>query len=106
MIYRLKPMLEMASRIHSAKGGVRASQALDDEAADLTEAACVSDAILASISLYEGGKNEQRKEVEIFRICLVLAMGRDSAYLICIFRLLVARKLRILRKYLAISCYQ
>lgn len=45
-MYRLKPMLETASRIHSAKGGVRASQARDADAAAFTEAVCVSIAIL------------------------------------------------------------
>ena len=44
-MYRLKPMLATASRIHSANGGVRASQARSCEAAALTDAICVSGAI-------------------------------------------------------------
>ena len=42
-------MLETASRIHSAKGGVRASQARDDEAAAFTDAGCISGAMLSRI---------------------------------------------------------
>lgn len=42
-------MLETASRIHSANGGVRASQARDGEAAAFTDAACISGAMLSRI---------------------------------------------------------
>ena len=42
-------MLETASRIHSANGGVRASQARDEEAAAFTDAACISGAMLSDI---------------------------------------------------------
>ena len=44
-IYRLKPMLETASRIHSANGGVRASQARIDDPVAFTDSARVSGAI-------------------------------------------------------------
>lgn len=44
-MYRLKPMLETASRIHSANGGVRASQARDADAAAFADTAGVSVAI-------------------------------------------------------------
>ena len=47
-MYRLKPMLETASRIHSANGGVRASQARVDDPVAFTDAASVSGAILLS----------------------------------------------------------
>lgn len=49
--YRLKPMLETASRIHSANGGVRASQARDVGAAAFADAACISGAIIAQVAL-------------------------------------------------------
>ena len=42
-------MLETASRIHSANGGVRASQARDGEAAAFTDAACISGTMLSRI---------------------------------------------------------
>ena len=45
-MYRLKPILETASRIHSAKGGVRASQARDDDAAAFMDVAWTPGAIL------------------------------------------------------------
>ena len=48
MSYRLKPMLDTASRIHSANGGVRASQARDVEAGGFRGVAYVSDAILVA----------------------------------------------------------
>ena len=57
-MYRLKPMLETASRIHSANGGVRASQARDGEAVAFTDAACVSSAILSESPWHK--QNEAR----------------------------------------------
>lgn len=50
-MYRLKPMLETASRIHSANGGVRASQARDVGAAAFADAACISGAISPQVAL-------------------------------------------------------
>ena len=52
-------MLETASRIHSANGGVRASQARDDDPEAFTDAACVSSAILYQIA---SEKVEYRKQ--------------------------------------------
>lgn len=39
-------MLDTASRIHSANGGVRASQARNDEPVAFTDSVCVSGAML------------------------------------------------------------
>ena len=52
-IYRVKPMLDTASRIHSANGGVRASQARTDEGAALADDVGVSGAIVNEICSYE-----------------------------------------------------
>ena len=52
-MYRLKPILETASRIHSANGGVRASQARDDEAEAFADSACVSGAMLGQMWILE-----------------------------------------------------
>ena len=93
-------MLEMASRIHSAKGGVRASQARDDEAADLTDAACVSDAILVSIA---HRRVERMEKLKYF--ALILAADRDNWLSYLVIYGVFIEKLRKLRKYLAISCY-
>ena len=65
-------MLETASRIHSANGGVSASQARDVEAAAaFTDAVCISGAILS----YEGADRELfSTECEVLmRFNLVLA---------------------------------
>ena len=54
-MYRLKPILETASRIHSANGGVRASQARD-EVAVVTAVACLSNAIFSQATLTISGE--------------------------------------------------
>ena len=61
-------MLETASRIHSANGGVRASQARDDDPVAFTDAVCVSGAIFIGPPLDELKGAVWRREMEILMV--------------------------------------
>ncbi len=71
-------MLETASRIHSANGGVRASQALDAETGAFADVAIISGAIFVL----------KRKKISILLYCLetkeLQPCGTgENRYLIC-----------------------